>query len=80
VRDFFAALTGAAKSWLEIVDNVYGYNTVSDVKTETSLKKLPQKTVIFFPDFFPMCCPCPFLQLDGVSLCLDDVLLSKIAI
>ncbi len=27
-----------------------------------------------------MCCPCPFLQVDGISLCLDSVLPTKSAI
>jgi hypothetical protein len=39
-----------------------------------------QKKGCFFPDFFPVCCPCSFLQVDSVSLCLDGVLPSKIAI
>jgi hypothetical protein len=53
-------------------------NTAGAVKTETSKKIRQKKTArFFFPDFFYMCCPCPFLQVDGVSLCLDVVLSSK---
>jgi hypothetical protein len=52
-------------------------NTAGAVKTETSKKIRQKKTALFFPDFFYMRCPCPFLQVDGVSLCLDSVLSSK---
>ncbi len=51
--------------------------TAGAIKSETS-KKIPKKKgSFFFPDFLYMRCPCPFLQVDGVSLCLDGVLLSK---
>ncbi len=50
--------------------------TVSTVKTETSKKNCQQKR-LFFPDFFSMCCPCPFPQLDGISACFDNILPSK---
>jgi hypothetical protein len=44
------------------------------------LKKLPKKRQIFFPDFFSMCCPCPFPPQDGISARFDNILPSKIAI
>jgi hypothetical protein len=53
--------------------------TVSTIKNETS-KKLPKKWLNFFPDFCSICGPCPFPQLDGISACFDNFLLSKIAI
>ncbi len=44
------------------------------------LKNSPKKNGwFFFPDFFYMHCPCPFLQVDSVSPCLDGVLPSKSA-
>jgi hypothetical protein len=52
-------------------------HTVSAVKTETSKKIRQKKQLVFFPDFFYMRCPCPFLQVDSVSLCSDSVLSSK---
>jgi hypothetical protein len=55
-------------------------HTVSAVKTETSKKIRPKKMAFFFPDFFYMCWVCPFLQVDGVSSCLDSVLPTKSAI
>ncbi len=53
--------------------------TVSAVKIGAS-KKIRQKKARFFPDFFYMCCPCPFLQVDSVSSRLDSVLPTKRAI
>jgi hypothetical protein len=57
--------------------NTQFMNTAGAVKTETSKKIRQKKRSFFFPDFFCMRCPCPFLQVDGVSLCLDGVLSSK---
>ncbi len=53
------------------------YDTAGAVKTKTSKKIRQKKRLFFFPDFFYMRCPRPFLQVDGVSLCLDGVLSSK---
>jgi hypothetical protein len=48
--------------------------TVSAVKSEASKKIRQKKRLGFFsPDFFYMRYPCPFLQVDSVSLCSDSV-------
>jgi hypothetical protein len=63
---------------LKLDDFTSGFwTTVSAVKTETSKKIRQKKRLVFFPDFFYMRCPCPFLQVDSVSLCSDSVLSSK---